>query len=199
MATRKAAASATAEPEPTRKKGPTVLGPQKAHELLGLPGPYGPPPQPPAFPGYLTYWDCGISIRELIRKKPGAFDRHATPWVNDHPLAKASDSWRWRQLKLRAADPGKTFDEQAKMLSRDDEIPLTRELVAYLVVHFLATGERLEIPRLRCRDVMPAGRRVVVGPFRDTGLEIGNVSDRWSAPGIGLASIFTPAVPRKKR
>ncbi|MDB5307103.1 MAG: hypothetical protein JWO38_1305 [Gemmataceae bacterium] len=43
--------------------------------------------------------------------------------------------------------------------------------------------------------VLASGRRVVVGPFREEGLEIANVSDRWTPPGIGLCASFTP---RKK-
>ena len=38
------------------------------------------------------------------------------------------------------------------------------------------------------------GRRVVVGPFRDCGLEIANVSDGWSSPGMGFCAVHTPAV-----
>lgn len=78
------------------------------------------------------------------------------------------------------------------------ELPAARELLTYLILHFLATGERLEIPRFRCKDVMPSARRVIVGPFRDDGLEVMNVSDHWASPGIALCSLFTPPVKKKK-
>ena len=64
--------------------------------------------------------------------------------------------------------------------------------MTFLVLHFLATGERLDVLRLRCRDVTESGRRVIVGPFHDLGLDIANVSDAWASPGIGLAELYLP-------
>ncbi len=49
------------------------LSPQRVHELFGLPGPYEPPPPPIATKGYVTFWDCGISIQTLIKKKRDLF------------------------------------------------------------------------------------------------------------------------------
>jgi hypothetical protein len=172
------------------------IEPQRVHELFGLPGPYEPPKAPPPWPDSVTFWDCGISINELRRKRPALFP--SSDWLDGASFAKGSDSWKWRQINLTPLGLGETFEAQAKKLPKGDEPPAARELVAYLVLHFLATGVRLEIPRLRCKDVLSSGRRVVVGPFRDTGLEIANVSDRWTSPGIALCSLFTPPVPRKK-
>ncbi|HYH68663.1 MAG TPA: hypothetical protein VD866_28480 [Urbifossiella sp.] len=198
MAKRKTAAAATVKsPKPAEETEQPILAPEQVHALLGLPGPYEPPKPPPPWPGYLTFWDPGISIRDVQKKHPALFCRTTAEWVDGQAFAKLTDSWKWRQLKLIAAEPGQPFDEQTKKLSKGDELPLSRELVAYLVIHALSAGERPDIPRLRCRDVMPSGRRVCIGPFRDSGLEIANVSDPWSSPGIGLASIFTPPVKRK--
>ncbi len=198
MAKRKAAALTAEKPEPTKMKEETkVLAPEDAHRLLGVHGPYDPPPQPPTFPSYFTFWDPGCSVRDTLKKQPDLFCRMAADWPDGQAFAKLTDSWKWRRIRLDAAEPGQPFDEQVKKLGKEDEVPLARELVVYLAVHALATGERLEIPRLRCRDVLPSGRRVIVGPFRDSGLEIANVSDRWMSPGIGLAAILTPAIKRK--
>lgn len=182
--------------EVSERPKPEVRSPQKAHELLSLPGPYDPPAPPIATKGYATWWDPGISINELRRRQKALFC--GADWLDGQRFAKDSDSWRWRLLDLTPIGLGETFEEQAQKISRGDEPPAARELVTYLVLHFLATGERLEIPRLRCKDVLSSGRRVVVGPFREDGLEIANVSDRWASPGIALCSAFTPAVPRKK-
>jgi hypothetical protein len=176
--------------EPTPSPACSVLKPQQVHELLGLPGPYEPPAPPPAMPSFLTFWDCGISINELRRKQPALFS--FPDWLDGQAFAKLSDSWKWRQINLTPASLGEPFD--SPMLNCDGDLPLARELVTFLVIHFLATGERSDIPRLRCRDVLLSGRRVVVGPFRDCGLETANVSDRWASPGIGLCAISTPAV-----
>jgi hypothetical protein len=172
-----------------------ILAPQKVHELFALPGPYDPPGPPIATMSFITWWDCGISINELRRRQKTLFC--GVDWLDGQRFAKDSDSWKWRLLNLTPIGLGETFEEQVKKISHGDEPPMARELVTYLVLHFLASGERLEIPRLRCKDVLSSGRRVVVGPFREDGLEIANVSDRWSSPGIALSSLFTPVAKKK--
>lgn len=187
-----AAAAATA----TETRGPEILAPQTVHELFTLPGPYDPPGPPAAPTGFATWWDCGLSINDLRRRRKDLFS--SPDWLDGQRFANVSDSWTWRLLNLTPVGPGETFEDQAAAIGRDGVPPTARELVTYLVLHVLATGERLEIPRFRCRDVLPSGRRVCVGPFRDDGLEIANVSDRWMSPGIALCASITPPVRRKK-
>lgn len=194
------AKKATAEPKNVeRLKTAEPLDPTKIHELLGLHGPYEPPPPPVPTKHYATWWDPGNSIRDTIKKQPGLFCRIGVEWLEGQAFAKLSDSWRWREIRLDAATPGRTYEQQAAELTDGSAPPLARELVAYLVILALSTGERPELPRLRCRDVLPSGRRVVVGPFRDSGLEIANVSERWTAPDMGLAALFTPLPPARKK
>jgi hypothetical protein len=76
-------------------------------------------------------------------------------------------------------------------------VPSARELVTWLLLHVLATGERLDLGRIRCRDVLPSKRRVIVW-YTPHGFDIGSVADDWTSPGIGLASVFVPPVKRKK-
>lgn len=161
--------------------------PEKVHELFGLPGPYEPPARPLGLKGFVTFWDPGVSIRSLVKKHRRLF------YLADFPqrFAGETDSWRWKQIKLSAADPGETFAEQRKKLKLG-EPPAAREVVVFLVLHFLATGERIQIPRLRCRDISETGRRLIVGQFHELGLDIGNVSDEWKSPGIGLAEVIVP-------
>jgi hypothetical protein len=168
------------------------LTPQRVHELFGLPGPYEPPPPPVGVKGFVTWWDPGVSIQSLVKKHRALF------YLKDfgERFAKDTDSWKWKQIKLEAVEPGKTFEEQRKNLLVG-EPPAARELVTYLILHFLATGERLEVQRLRCRDVAESGRRVIVGPFHELGLDIATVSDAWKSPGIGLAAVLVPA-PKKR-
>jgi hypothetical protein len=189
------AKKATAEPkaaEPPKTTEP--LDPKKVHELFGLPGPYEPPPPPIPTKGYVTWWDPGISIRELVRKHRALF------YLKDHDeaYAKQTDSWKWRQLRLDPIEPNLTFAEQAKKLKTGDEPAHTRELVTFLLLHFLTTGERLEMDRWRCKDVFTSGRRAIVGPFSHLGLDIGNVSDEWKSPVIWLSVMSTPVIRKKK-
>ena len=88
--------------------------------------------------------------------------------------------------------PNRTFKEQKAELRPGDEPAAARELVAFLLLHFLTTGERLEMRRWRCKDVLPSGQRVIVGPFGELGLDIASVSDAWTSPGICLSVMCTP-------
>ena len=188
------AKKATADPKPAEQpQTPEPLDPKKIHELLGLHGPYEPPPPPVTTKGYVTWWDPGISIRDLVRKHRALF------YLKDHDgaYAKQTDSWKWRQIRLTPIEPDLTFAEQAKKLKTGDEPAFARELVTFLVLHFLTAGERLEMDRWRCKDVSESGRRAIVGPFSPLGLDIANVSDTWKSPGIWLSVMCTP-VTRKK-
>lgn len=68
----------------------------------------------------------------------------------------------------------------------------------YLVLKYLTTGQRPEINRWRCRDVLPSGRRLIVGPFLDLGLDIASVADEWKSPGVALGAVFVPQEKRKR-
>lgn len=190
----KARTKKPAEPkveEQTSKNEP--LDPKKAHELLGLPGPYEPPPPPIPTKGYVTFWDPGCSIQTLVKKQRALF------YLRDFTdrFTKDSDSWKWRMLRMVPIEPCLTFAEQEKKLAVGDAPAAARELVTFLVLHFLTTGERLDMDRWRCRDVTESGRRVIVGPFSPLGLDIANVSDAWKSPGIALSAVCTPAARRK--
>jgi|SRR5579883_1787373 len=169
-------------------KDPESLVPEKVHELFGLPGPYEPPPRPLGLKGFATFWDPGVSIRSLVKQHRKLF------YLGDYPekFAGESDQWRWKQIRLRAAGPGDTFAEQRKRLKLGDPAA-AREVVTFLVLHFLGTGERLDVPRLRCKEITASGRRVLVGPFHELGLDIANASDEWTSPGIDLAEVVVPA------
>jgi hypothetical protein len=183
-----------ADPPPPAAPPDEVIDPHRVHELFGLPGPYDPGKPPPTLPGYATIWDPGVSIATVRAKFRDLF-YHDT-WAG-HRFARATDQWRWRQIKVSPIEPGKPYEEQLKKLPKGDEVASAREVVAYLALRFLATGDRLETTRLRCRETLDSGRRVIVGPFHPLGLDLATVSDDWVSPGIGLAAVFTPA-PRRR-
>ena len=118
-------------------------------------------------------------------------------WYEGVAFAKQTDMYKWRQFRLAPVEPGKTFDEQSKKLPKGDEVGSAREVVTVLIVHFLATGERLETGRLRCRESLPSGRRVLIGPFSPLGMDLGSCADAYVSPFVGLSSVFTPPVKRK--
>lgn len=188
---------ATAPTEPAtaaHAKPHEPQSPQQVHTLFGLPGPYDPPPAPTPLVGYATFWDPGVSIQRLHETRRALF--YPTDWLASARFARETDAGRWRQIRLAPIEAGLPFPEQEKRLANADKPAAARELVTFLVLHFLTTSERFEMDRWRCRDVVPSGRRVIVGPFSEFGLDIGTVSDAWMSPAVGLPALFTP--PRAK-
>jgi hypothetical protein len=180
------------KPEPP--KVPDPLSPEKVHQLFGLVGPYDPPPPPVPQVGYATFWDPGLSVHRLRESYRRLF--YPSDFPGTARFARDTDSWRWRQLRLTPTEPGLTFPDQAKQLANGDKPAAARELVTFLVLHFLATGERFELDRWRCADVLPSGLRVCVGPFSHLGLDLGSVSDGRTSPGVALSVSFTPPRPK---
>lgn len=177
-------------PPADEPKAAEPLAPEKVHEMFGAHGPYDIPPRPLALKGFVTFWDPGVSIRAVVRKYRELF------YLKDFPekFAGETDGWRWKQMRLNAATAGRPFAEQRTEL-RLGEPPTAREVVVFLTLHRLATGERLHTLPQRCRDVSESGRRAFVA-FGDLGFDIGNVSDAWTSPSIGLAEVVVPT--RKK-
>lgn len=61
----------------------------------------------------------------------------------------------------------------------------------YLALVLLTTGERLDLGRLRCKDLAASGQRMTVW-FSPRGFDLASVSDAWKSPGIGLSVMNTP-------
>lgn len=172
--------------EPTKSD---CIPPEEVHRLFGVVGPYGEKEEPIPTKGFTTYWDFGGSLLTIRQKQPHLFSYGHL--LEGQAFAKLSDSWRFRQIDMTVSGLGEPFDPKTP------DLPLARELVSYLVLVFLKTGDKIDIPRLRCRDTVPSGRRVCVGPWFESGLEICNVSDRWSGPRMGYCRLLTPAMPKK--
>ncbi len=114
---------ATAVDEP---KAVEPLAPQKVQELFGLPGPYDQPPPPARVTGFVTFWDPGVSIRTLVAKYRALF---ALKEFSGR-FAADTDAWWWKQIKLRAVEPGQAFAEQRKRLLLGAP-PAAREVVTF--------------------------------------------------------------------
>ena len=139
-------------------------------ELAG----FGPPPDP--LPGFVTLFDPGWSVIRL-RKAVSAQGQVFFPqdWYDREPFAALEAAPRYRQVRATPVPDSlrKTFDEQLTLLPGGEEVPPARVVVAALVTHFLATGERL-LPDVwvRCADKTSRGSRVVVGIFDSVGLGV---------------------------
>jgi len=183
-----------APPAEENPKLALLMDPKAMHELLGIHGPYDPVAPPIPTKGYLTWWDPGASVQTLVKKHRELF------YLKDFSerYAKDSDSWKWRQFRLTPIEPDLTFEDQRKQLKTGDEPAAVRELVTYLLLRFLVTGERLDLGRLRTKDLAASGQRMTVW-FSPMGFDLASVSDKWRSPGIGLLVMSTPIVKPKRK
>ena len=112
-------------------------------------------------------------------------------WYNKQSFAKEKGEVNWQLIRKIPVDDStsKTWDEQNKLLGKNDEVPTIRAVVYTMVGHYKATGERLfEKVWVRCSDLGSDGGRVYVGSFGAGGL---SVDDRWDdnrSDSLGLAS-----------
>lgn len=144
---------AKAKPKkPTRDvpaKSDEPIDPKKVHELFGIVGPYDPPAPPIPTTGYVRWWDCGMSVQTLVKKQPSLF--YIPELFDGERCAKDSDSWRWRMWG-EPIEPNLQFADQEKKLKTGDQPAAAREVVMYLALVFLTTGEKLDLGRLRTKD-----------------------------------------------
>jgi hypothetical protein len=126
-----------------------------------------------------------------VRKKAPTELFYTQDWYDNETFAKDKGGARWYLLRKTPVEQStsKTWEEQQRLLGKDEETPTVRVVVYTMIGHFLATGERLfEKLYVRCSDVDSLGLRVGVGDFAADGLLVG---DRWDGSrrdDLGVAS-----------
>jgi len=182
----------------TKKDEPNadlLQNPEAIHQLLGIPGPYDPPPPPIPTKRFVTWWDPGMSVNTLVKKHSQLF--YIPRLFEGERCAKDTDAWKWREWKVEPVEPGLPFEEQRKKLKAGEEPAAVREIVLYLALVFLTRGERLDLGRLRSKDLAASGRRMTVW-LSPMGFDLASVADDWKSPGIGLSVMMTPTMRLKK-
>jgi hypothetical protein len=154
--------------------------PKAVHEVLGIVEPYDPPPEPIPTKGYVTGWDPGMSVNTLAKKHRDLF--YIPKLFEGERCAKDTDLWKCRQWRIEPIAAGEPFEEHRKQLKTGDEPATVREIVLYIALHFLTTGERLDLGRLRTKDVAASGQRMTVW-FSPMGFDIASVFDAWKSSG----------------
>ncbi len=122
-------------------------------------------------------------------KDQGLFFRQN--WYNKEAFAKKKGEVGWQLIRKTSIDDStsKIWDEQNKLLGKDDEVPTVRAVVYTMISHYKATGERVfEKIWVRCSDLDSGGNRVNVGIFDDGGLCVGSLRDGLSRDYLGLSS-----------
>jgi hypothetical protein len=129
-----------------------------------------------------------VSLMGLRAKAPQAF-YYRRAWYAQEDFARRPMRTRWRLIRR---DPvpdstSKAWTGQKALLRGDELIPDACEVALAVVVHFLATGERL-LPAVYVRtpELDSTGRRVGLGRFGPDGLRVRSWGD-YPDYYVGLA------------
>ena len=186
-----------AKPEPEVPKVGGPMAPEQVRELLRVGQVFKKAgPAPPDREGFITFFDPGSSINLLHDRHREFF--YPVRWIDKHYFATRTDQPRWKQIKLAGSEPFQSFDQQTKGLGKKVEVVHARELVIYLLFHRLATGEHLDILRIRTDDVV-GDRRVLVGPFdAGIGMSFATVNDGYKSQNITVATVIREELPEEE-
>jgi len=140
---------------------------------------------------YILEYDTGISLLDVRAKaRKGLF--YKQDWLKGEEFAKRTETARWRLIRKTPVDGSfsKNWIQQERLIdSQIDEIPSTRQVVYTMILHFLATGERLfETCYVRTCDVDSNGLRVDVGGFDGVGLRVRIWLDSGPVGFLGLSA-----------
>jgi len=140
---------------------------------------------------YILEYDTGISLLDVRAKaRMGLF--YKQDWYEGQEFAKRIEDARWRLIRKIPVDGSfsKSWSQQERLIdSQIDEIPSVRQVVYTMILHFLATGERLfEKVYVRTSDVDSNGRHVDVGDFGGGGLHVYDWRDSGPYDNLGVAS-----------
>jgi hypothetical protein len=143
--------------------------------------------------------------RKLFFGNSGYEDHHlAKSWYNKEAFAKDCGTTSWHLVRATPVPDStqKTWDEQQKLLSKNEETPSARVVVYTMIGYFLSSRgyERLfnyivhydaHPLYVRCSDITSPGYGVAVGGFSFTnGIGISNFSRSGGNSTLGVASAW---------
>lgn len=115
---------------------------------------------------------------------------HEDTWLNKQAFAKDRGEVGWHLVRKTPVpdSTGKTWDEQQKLLSKDEETPNVRLVIYTMVGQYLSSGDYRErlfenLPHVRCSDRLSP----------DCGVGVSNWSrgnQNGLSSGIGCNSVF---------
>lgn len=139
------------------------------------------------FPGF------PLTLLDIRGRMPrGHFYFYEDAWYNTEDFVKEEKvGCRWYLIRKEAVSDSfnKTFQEQEKLISSQEEVPYAREAVFGIMLLERVTGEHLfKNVYVRCRDLDSGGCRVYVGYFGSYGLDVSGGGDDDRDDGLGLAA-----------
>lgn len=120
-----------------------------------------------------------LEIRAKVERK--LFYGHEDSWCNNQKFAKESGKTGWKLIRKTPVpdSTSKTWQEQQRLLNKEEETPTAQPMVYTIISHYLNTGERLfEKIYVRISSLDSDGLHVDVGFFDSSGLRIGDCCDR---------------------
>jgi hypothetical protein len=121
--------------------------------------------------------DIGLFILDIMKRENcKKLFSEGYEWCKNHPFASYTEQPSWRLIRKTTVEDSfdKTWKEQQTLLDHQiDEIPLARQVIYAIILHFFATGERLfRNFYVRTSDVDSHGDHVNLGVFDGDGLRI---------------------------
>ena len=146
--------------------------------------------------------DIGLSTLDVRQKaRRDLFYSYDDAWYNGDKFARETDEVCWRLIRKTPVDnsTSKTWGDQQKLIPETDEIPSARQVVYMVILHFLATGERLfEKSYVRTSFASSRDSQVFVGSFDGGGLSFNYYSDdlRYDYLGVSSSRLLGSSDPR---
>jgi len=148
------------------------------------------PAQPMKERRWMTFYDPGYSINDLRAMYPSFFfSKSGEDWYKNEEFSNLTEEPRMRTMMMDVHPDSfnKTWDEQRKLCFKDEEVPLARQVLMGMAIHFLESGEYLfGTSYVRCSDKSSVGRLVGVGKFAPGGVLVVHWRPNYSHDALGV-------------
>jgi hypothetical protein len=141
-----------------------------------------------------------LSLMGVWEKQSKLFCTKEDPWYANEKFAAVPAELGWQLVRKDCLPDSleKTWAEQLKLLSEQEEVSSPAVLAQAILLHFLETGERLfDRIYVRTSSTDSVGDHVVLGCFVGHGLGVSRYLDGNSDSGIGLSSAWKLMEPLK--
>jgi hypothetical protein len=131
-----------------------------------------------------------LDIRARVERE--LFCNHEGAWYDNQLFAEEHNEIGWQLIQKTPTDNSisKNWQEQLRLITKDDEVPTAQAMAYTIIGHYLATGERLfEDIYVRTSSMPLDGYHIIVGYFdtKGPGLRVNLWPDNAREHDIGLA------------
>ena len=123
---------------------------------------------------WMAFYDPGYSINELREMYPDFFwEKGGGAWYQQEDFANLTEKSCMRTMLMEPliGSLNKNWEGQQKLIPKNCEIPLARQVLVMCVLHFQKTEEYLLTHQcVRCRDLSLVGSLVCAGECNPGGI-----------------------------